>query len=163
MTRPRMVLLIGCALAFSAIVGAQGTPRLAGTWKLATTNPPVAAGRGGGGGAPGPGGPYGATTFTAAPESLVITQTASDVTVQIGATKEVFTLDDKTTEAPVGDVNALKTRAHWEGAKLHLHYKQAMNFGRDVLSVNGDTLTMLRDLETGGQSTTRTMTYTKVQ
>jgi len=85
------------------------------------------------------------------------------VTVQIGATKEVFTLDDKVTEAPVGDVNALKTRAHWEGAKLHLHYKQAQNFGRDVLSVSGDTLTMLRDLETGGQSTTRTMTYTKVQ
>ena len=161
MTQPRMVLVIGCALAFSAGVGAQGTPRLAGTWKLATTNPPVATGRGGG--APGPGGEYGATTFAAAPESLVITQNANNVTVQIGATKEVFTLDDKTTEVPAGDVNALKTRAHWEGPKLHLHYKQAMNFGRDVLSVNGDTLTMLRDLETGGQSTTRTMTYTKVQ
>jgi hypothetical protein len=93
----------------------------------------------------------------------VITQSANDVTVQIGATKEVFTLDDTITEAPAGDVNALKTRAHWEGTKLHLHFKQAQNFGRDVLSVNGDTLTMLRDLETGGQSTTRTMTYTKVQ
>jgi len=161
MTQSRMVLLIGCVLAFAASVGAQGTPRLAGTWKLATINPPIATGRAGG--APGPGGPYGATTFAAAPENLVITQGANDVTVQIGATKEVFTLDDKTTEVPAGDVNALKTRAHWEGAKLHLHYKQAMNFGRDVLSVNGETLTMLRDLETGGQSTTRTMTYTKVQ
>jgi hypothetical protein len=161
MTQPRTVLLIGCAFALSASVGAQGTPRLAGTWKLATTNPPIATGRGGG--APGPAGPYGATTFAAAPDSLVITQSANDVTVQIGATKEVFTLDDKTTEVPAGDVNALKTRAHWEGAKLHLHYKQAMNFGRDVLSVSGDTLTLLRDLETGGQSTTRTMTYTKVQ
>lgn len=161
MTQSRMVLLIGCVLGFAASIGAQGTPRLAGTWKLATINPPIGTGRGGG--APGPGGPYGATTFAAAPENLVITQGANDVTVQIGATKEVFTLDDKTTEAPVGDVNALKTRAHWEGAKLHLHFKQAMNFGRDVLSVNGDTLTMLRDLETGGQSTTRTMTYTKVQ
>jgi hypothetical protein len=161
MTQPRMVLLLGCALAISATVAAQGTPRLSGTWKLAAINPPIETGRGGG--APGPGGPYGATTFAAAPESLVITQTASDVTVQIGPTKETFTLDDKITEVPPGDVNALKTRAHWEGAKLHLHYKQAMNFGRDVLSVNGDTLTMLRDLETGGQSTTRTMTYTKVQ
>jgi len=161
MTQLRMVLLIGCVLAVAVSVGAQGTPRLAGTWKLATINPPIGTGRAGG--APGPGGPYGATTFAAAPENLVITQGANDVTVQIGATKEVFTLDDKTTEVPAGDVNALKTRAHWEGAKLHLHYKQAMNFGRDVLSVNGDTLTMLRDLETGGQSTTRTMTYTKVQ
>lgn len=161
MTQLRMVLLIGCVLAVALTVGAQGTPRLGGTWKLATTNPPIATGRGGG--APGPGGPYGATTFAAAPETLVITQGANDVTVQIGATKEVFTLDDKVTEVPAGDVNALKTRAHWEGAKLHLHYKQAMNFGRDVLSVNGDTLTMLRDLETGGQSTTRTMTYSKVQ
>lgn len=31
------------------------------------------------------------------------------------------------------------------------------------LSVNGATLTMLRDFETDGQSTTRTMTYMKVQ
>jgi hypothetical protein len=160
MTQSRMVLLVGCALAFSAHVGGQGTPRLSGTWKLTTINPPIETGRGG---APGPGGPYGATTFAAAPETLVIAQTGNDVTVQIGATKETFTLDDKITEAPPGDVNALKTRAHWEGAKLHLHFKQAMNFGRDVLTVNGDTLTLLRDLETGGQSTTRTMTYTKVQ
>jgi hypothetical protein len=161
MIQPRMVLLFGCVLAFAATVGAQGTPNLSGTWKLATINPPLGTGRGGG--APGPGGPYGATTFADAPDTLVITQTGNDVTVQIGATKETFTLDDKITEVPPGDVNALKTRAHWEGAKLHLHFKQAMNFGRDVLTANGNTLTLLRDLETGGQSTTRTMTYTKVQ
>ena len=160
MTQPPMMLLLGCALAFSATVGAQGTPRVAGTWKLATINPPIETG--GRGGAPGPGGPYGATTFAQAPDMLVITQTGNDVTVQIGSTKETFTLDNKVTEAPPGDVNALRTYAHWDGARLHLHFKQAQNFGRDVLSTNGDTLTLLRDLETGGQSTTRTITYTKV-
>ncbi len=159
MMKPRAVLLVCAVLALSASAGAQGTPRLSGTWKLATINPPLPTGRVGG--APGPGGPYGATTFAPAPEMLVITQSATDVTVQIGTTKELFTLDDKITEVPPGDVNALKTHAHWDGAKLHLHYKQAQNFGRDVLSVNGDTLTLLRDLESGGQSTTRTMTYTK--
>jgi hypothetical protein len=74
----------------------------------------------------------------------------------------VFTLDGKTTATPPGDVNALKTRAHWEGASLHLHYKQGMNWGRDILSLSGGTLTIVRDLESGGASTTRTLTYTKI-
>jgi len=74
----------------------------------------------------------------------------------------VYTLDDKTTELPPGDVMAFKSRAHWDGAKLHLHYKQGMNWGRDVLTLSGTTLTLVRDLESGGQSTTRTLTYTKL-
>jgi hypothetical protein len=36
-----------------------------------------------------------------------------------------------------------------------------MNWGRDILSLSGGTLTVVRDLESGGASTTRTMTYTK--
>jgi hypothetical protein len=55
----------------------------------------------------------------------------------------------------------LKTHAHWDGAKLHLHFKKGMNFGRDILTLSGGTLTVLRDLESGGGSTTRTLTYTK--
>ena len=73
-----------------------------------------------------------------------------------------YTLDGNTTVTPPGDVNGLKTRAHWEGAKLHLHYKRGQNWCRDVLSVNGNTLTILRDLESGGGSTTRTITYAKM-
>jgi hypothetical protein len=73
----------------------------------------------------------------------------------------VYTLDDKTTELPTGDVMAFKSRAHWDGAKLHLHYKQGMNWGRDVLTLSGSTLTVVRDLESGGQSTTRALTYQK--
>jgi len=71
------------------------------------------------------------------------------------------TLDGNTMAAPPGDVNALKTRGHWDGGTLHLHYKQGMNWGRDILDVSGGTLTIVRDLESGGQSTTRTITYTR--
>jgi hypothetical protein len=56
---------------------------------------------------------------------------------------------------------AFKSRAHWDGAKLHLHYKQGMNWGRDQLTLSGTTLTIVRDLESGGASTTRTLTYQK--
>jgi hypothetical protein len=56
---------------------------------------------------------------------------------------------------------AFKSRAHWEGGKLHLHYKQGMNWGRDQLTLSGSTLTIVRDLESGGQSTTRVLVYSK--
>jgi len=36
-----------------------------------------------------------------------------------------------------------------------------MNWGRDMLTINGRTLTIVRDLESGGQSTTRTITFSK--
>jgi len=91
----------------------------------------------------------------------VITQSGSQVAVQIGAAKAVFTLDNKTMSTPPDDVLALKTRAHWDGAKLHLHFKQGMNWGRDIVSLSGGTLTLVRDLESGGGSTTRTLTYAK--
>ena len=96
-----------------------------------------------------------------APETMTLTQNASTITVQIGQSKIVYTLDNQTTELPPGDVMAFKSRAHWEAGKLHLHYKQGMNWGRDVLTMSGQMLTVIRDLESGGASTTRTLTYTK--
>jgi hypothetical protein len=161
MTKRRMLMLLALVLALPSAAPAQGSANFSGTWKLARTDPPVAAGRGGGGRGGGIGGPYAETTFAQAPDAIVITQSGTDVTVQIGSAKAVFTLDGKTTEMPPGDVNALKTRAHWDGATLHLHFKQGMNWGRDILSVSGGTLTLVRDLESGGGSTTRTLTYTK--
>ena len=156
-------LLIALALiaALPAVTSAQYSPSFSGTWKLGAVDPPVAAGRGGGRGGGGIGGPLADTILGQAPDTLVITQTGSDLTVQIGAAKAVYTLDNKTMATPEGDVNALKTRAHWDGAKLHLHFKQGMNWGRDILTVSGVTLTLVRDLESGGQSTTRTLTYSK--
>jgi len=161
---PRHVLLIVLAavIALPASTLSQSSPSFGGTWKLSQAEPPVPAGRGGGG-ARGGGisGPYAETILAQAPDTLTITQSGSEVTVQIGSAKAVYTLDNKTKSAPEGDVMALKTRAHWEGAKLHLHYKQGMNWGRDILSMSGSNLTVVRDLESGGQSTTRTLTYSK--
>jgi hypothetical protein len=164
---PKHTLLIGLALVIALPIAARGQygsgPSFGGTWKLSQVDPPVPAGRGGGGGGRGGGigGPYADTILAPAPDTLTITHTGSDMTVQIGSAKAVYTLDNKTKSVPEGDVMALKTRAHWEGGKLHLHYKQGMNWGRDILSVSGSTLTLVRDLESGGQSTTRTLTYSK--
>jgi hypothetical protein len=165
MTRQTLLIVLALLVAVpTATRGQYGSPSFGGTWKLAQAEPPVPAGRGGGGGGArggGISGPYADTILAQAPDTLTITQTGSELTVQIGSAKAVYTLDNNTKSVPEGDVMALKTRAHWEGGKLHLHYKQGMNWGRDILSVSGSTLTLVRDLESGGQSTTRTLTYSK--
>jgi hypothetical protein len=144
----------------STIAHGQGRADFSGTWKLTSADPPVPTGRGGGGGG-GNNGPYAATLFAPAPATIAITQSATSITVQIGASKIVYTLDDKTTELPPGDVMAFKSRAHWDNGALHLHNKQGMNWGRDVLTMSGTTLTVIRDLESGGGSSTRTLKYIK--
>ncbi len=160
MTKSRLLLLLALVALWPAVPRAQSRANFSGTWKIASVDPPAPAGRGRGAAGGGVGGPYAETMLAQAPDTIVIAQTATDLTVQIGSAKIVYTLDDKTTELPPGDVMAFKSRAHWDGAKLHLHYKQGMNWGRDVLTLGGTTLTLVRDLESGGQSTTRTLTYT---
>ena len=152
----KRVLLLSIALvvALPAIVRTQANPNFSGTWSLSKIEPPPPPRGGGIGGG-------GDETFGAIAQTVVIAQTGRDLTFQSGSMKAVFTLDNNTTLTPPGDVNGLKARAHWEGSKLHLHYKRGQNWCRDVLSVNGNTLTILRDLESGGGSTTRTITYTK--
>jgi hypothetical protein len=141
-------------------VGAGGT-NFAGTWNLANAVPPPPAGRGRGAAGGGISGPYADTLFAQAPQAITISQNGNALTLQIGGAKGTYTLDTKMTVVPPNDVMALKTRAHWDGAALHLHYKQGMNWGRDVLTLSGQTLTIQRDLESGGQSTTRVLTYSK--
>jgi hypothetical protein len=140
-----------------------GGATFSGTWTLAKTEPPVAAGRGGRGGPGGGGiaGPYADTLFAQAPPAVTITQMGTAVSVEIGGKTASYTIDGKTKADGADGVNALKTRAHWDGATLHLHFKQGMNWGRDMLTVSGSTLTIVRDLESGGQSTTRTLTYSR--
>jgi hypothetical protein len=170
MTRHALLIVLALVVALPTATRGQYSPSFGGTWKLSQVDPPVPAGRGGGpstgsgqatarGG--GISGPYAETILAPAPDTLTITQSGTQLTVQIGSAKAVYTLDNKTLSVPDGDVMALKTRAHWEGGKLHLHYKQGMNWGRDILSMSGSTLTVVRDLESGGQSTTRTLTYSK--
>src|SRR5262249_5646297 len=123
--------------------------------------PATGGGAGGGGDATNA---YGASIrelFAQAPSSLVITQTPTEMTVQVGNEKASYTLDDKLKMVPPDDVLALKTHAHWEGQKLHMHFKKGMNWGRDILSMEGGKLIVLRDVESGGGSTTFKITYSK--
>ena len=158
MTKSSLLLLLALVALWSAVTPAQGPANFSGTWTIASADPPAPAGRGRGAAGGGVSGPYAETMLAPAPEVMVLTQNATTITVQMGSAKIVYTLDDKTTELPPGDVMAFKSRAHWDGTKLHLHYKQGMNWGRDVLTLNGTTLTVVRDLESGGQSTTRALT-----
>ena len=155
-----LLWMVALALIVPAGVWAQGGANISGTWKLDKVDPPLPTGRGGRGGGGG-GNAYEENVFSPAPTSLVITQTPTEVTVQTGSTKAVYKLDNSLTVVPAGDVNALKTWAHWDGSKLHLHQKQGMSFSRDILSVSGGALTVQKDLESGGGSTTRMLTYGK--
>jgi len=149
----RAVLLVLPLVLLVVIIGkAQTNANFSGTWMLNKTEPPPSSSGIGGGGDP---------AFGVIAQTIVIDQTSNNLTFQSGSVKAVYTLDGNTTLTPPGDVNGLKTRAHWEGSKLHLHYKRGQNWGRDVLTVNGNALTILRDIESGGASTTRTITYTK--
>ena len=173
MAKKNLLLFFVLTLILPAILHAQGMPNFAGNWKLAQIDPPVdprngrppvaGGGLGGGGEADNA---YGASIreiFAQAPQMMIITQTANEVTVQLGQEKEMYTLDDKQTVTPPGDLNALKTWAHWDGAKLHLHFKKGMNWGRDILSLSDGKLVVVRDVESGGGSTTFTITYSKTQ
>ena len=173
MAKRSPLLLLALALILPLLSRAQGTANFSGSWKLAQIDPPVDPRNGrppGPGGGLGGGGDadnaYGASIreiFAQAPQTMTITQTANQITVQLGPEKESYTLDDKQTVTPPGDINGLKTWAHWDGAKLHLHFKKGMNWGRDILSLTGGKLTVLRDIESGGGSTTYTLTYSKIQ
>ena len=173
MAKRNALLLLVAALALPAMLQSQGTPNFSGTWKVAQVDPPVdprngrapsaGGGLGGGGDAENA---YGASIreiFAQAPKMIIIQQSANQITVQLGPEKETYTLDDKQTVTPAGDINALKTWAHWDGTKLHLHFKKGMNWGRDILSMNDGKLVVLRDVESGGGSTTYTITYSKAQ
>src|SRR3989442_8819156 len=119
MARRSPLLLLVLTLDLPAILRAQGTANFSGTWKLAQIDPPADPRNGR---PPGPGGglgggrdaenAYGASIreiFAQAPQMMIITQTADQITVQLGSEKGTYTLDDKPMVAPAGDVNGLKT------------------------------------------------------
>jgi hypothetical protein len=170
MKKRNVFFVLSMIVAVSALMYAQ-TVNFSGTWKMDKIDPPVDPRNGrppGSGGGAGGGGDannaYGASIrnlFAQAPASLVITQTAAEMTVRVGSENTAYTLDDKTKVIPPGDVLALKTHAHWEGQELHLHFKKGMNWGRDILSMEGGKLVVLRDVESGGASTTFKITYSK--
>ena len=134
-------------------------PDFSGTWKYQI---PAAAdgGRGGRGGDGGPrvgglqGGGY--TNWGPAAPTLVITQTASEITLDRGPreTKWIYKLDgtenvfpDPTNKEPGGPY-PFKAKARWDGDTLILFTRQGFNQQRDILALNGNVLNMTRDTET---------------
>ena len=162
----KKVLLLLLILAVPAISRAQGNANFSGTWKLAQIDPPAdpRTGKPPGSGIVAASDPYGESIqaiFAQAPQMMIIAQDANQIRVQLGSEKLSYTLDGKTTVTPAGDLNAAKTWAHWDGTKLHLHFKKGMNWGRDVVSLSNGKLVVQRDIDSGGGSTTYTLTYSK--
>jgi hypothetical protein len=162
----KRALFLLLVLAVPAISRAQGNANFSGTWKLAQIDPSVdpRTGKPPGSGIVEASDSYGQSIqalFAQAPQTMMITQNANQVTVQLGSEKLTYTLDGKQTVTPAGDMNAAKTWTDWDGTKLHLHFKKGMNWGRDVLSLSNGKLIVQRDIDSGGGSTTYTLTYTK--
>jgi len=154
----RLVLLLIAAL--PAVLPAQARPNFSGTWKHASSVPANYPGSNGWG-IPSP--------------TIVITQSASELAIESGQfgkqpMKVVFRLDGKDNiwEAPSasqsGNTAIVKwrTKASWDGSRLVLYtWNTALNQMRDIMSLSGNTLTIVRATEQPGPSTNATLTYTK--
>lgn len=153
--------LLLAPIAIAAVnLSAQARPNFAGTWKLSATQPANYPGSNGWG-IPSP--------------TVVITQTAAELTIesgQFGTTplKVVFRLDSKDTiwEGPSSSQSGStaivkwRTKASWDGNRLVLYtWNTALNQMRDIMSLSGGTLTIVRATEQPGPSTNATLTYTK--
>src|SRR5207247_10492725 len=105
MTKISALLLLVLIVTVPLAIQAQSV-NVSGTWKMDKGDPPVdprngrpPAGGGGAGGGGDANNPYGASIrelFVQAPASLVITQTATEMTVRVGNERTSYTLDDKT-------------------------------------------------------------------
>jgi len=160
----RMALVVALALTTPLTVFVQALgqaapvkiPDFAGKW---TYRVPPSSGRAGGqGGALRIGGLEGGgfNNWGPAAPMLIITQTATEITLDRGPgeTKWVYALNgtekvipDPTNKEPGGPY-PFKTKARVDGAKLILYTRQGLNQQRDILTVNGNVLNMTRDTET---------------
>ena len=153
-------LLVAVALTVPAAVSAQGRPNFSGTWNHVSSTPANYPGSNGWG-VPSP--------------TIVVTQSATELTIeggQFGATpmKVVYKLDgsdtiwDGTSSSQSGSTAVVKwrTKASWDGSRLVLYtWNTALNQMRDIFSLAGGTLTIVRATEQPGPSTNATLTYTK--
>ena len=161
MRRAVLLLFVALALLLTAPVAlwSQGNeatvkvPNFAGKWSYQV--PPRAEGRGGGPRVGGlDGGGY--SNWGPAAPTLIITQTATEITLDRGPgeTKWVYKLDgsehvipDPTNREPGGPY-PFKTKTRLDGVKLILYTRQGLNQQRDILTLNGNVLNMTRDTET---------------
>ena len=153
------LMSLALALALPAAAWAQARPDFSGTWKFAASNPQNYPGSAGWG-VPSP--------------TIVVKQGANQITVESGQyggqMTVVYKLDGSDTiwEAPSatqsGSTAVVKwrTKARWDGNKLILFtWNTALNQLRDILSLNGGALTIVRGTEQPGPSTNATLTYSK--
>ena len=155
-----VLLLVALTVVLPAAARAQAKPDFSGTWRFSASTPPNYPGSAGWG-VPSP--------------TIVLKQNANEITVesrQYGAQPMtvVYKLDGSDTiwEAPSvtqsGSTAIVKwrTKARWDGNKLILFtWNTALNQLRDILSVSGGALTIVRGTEQPGPSTNATLTYNK--
>ena len=159
MTKRVVLLSMALALALSAAAWAQAKPDFSGTWKFAASNPPNYPGSAGWG-VPSP--------------TIVVKHSATEITVESGQyggqMTVAYKLDGSDTiwDAPSvtqsGSTAVVKwrTKARWDGNKLILFtWNTALNQLRDIMSLSGGALTIVRGTEQPGPSTNATLTYGK--
>jgi hypothetical protein len=177
--RQILIVAVAALVALPTAARAQAKPNFSGSWTWNQGRSPGAPGpargaRGGGGGGGGRGG------AGAVPESLTITQTATQITIERamagGAlTSAIYNLDGSESGNVLGDVFLSKSKVSWDGAKLVI--ATTKDFGevasggmaqentKEAYSLDGDVLTVTTTLPgtpampVGGQ--TRTLVYNK--
>ena len=167
MKRAAMLTMPAAALFVAASVVSvfAQTPDFSGTWNLDTDRSEITAGRGGRRGGRGGG----------TPNALVITQTATELTIEQSAGNQsrtlTYTLEGESS-IPAGRGGNRTITSHWDGATLVSEGSQELSFGggggitievKEVrsLSEDGQTLTVEVTRTTPRGANTNTLVYTK--
>jgi len=159
-TQRIIVLAIAVGAVLPHVATAQGRPDFSGVWKHVSSVPANYPGSNGWG-VPSP--------------AIVIKQSAAELVIESGQygrepMKIVYKLDGSDTiwEAPSfsqsGSTAIVKwrTKASWDGTRLVLYtWNTALNQMRDIMSLSGGTLTIVRATEQPGPSTNAMLTYTR--
>jgi hypothetical protein len=159
MTQRIVIALIALVVILPAGARAQAKPDFSGTWKFASSDPPNYPGSAGWG-VPSP--------------TMIVRQTPTEITIESGQfggqMKVVYKLDGSDTiwDAPSTTQSGLtttvkwRTKARWDGGKLVLFtWNTALNQMRDIMTLSGSALTIVRATEQPGPSTNATLNYTK--
>jgi len=172
----RIALSVGALLlALTAAPGvhAQQQANFTGTWKLAKQDPPPRPARGGRDGEEN----RGATrALEVAPVTLKIVHNGDDMTFESTMSdgfvrtlkfnlKFEYTVNPLPPGADGGEPRLngpTKTRGRWMGERLFLHLTQGLGQRRDILTLNGNVLSIQRDYETPGGAGTMYLTFNKV-
>ncbi|MFO7693878.1 MAG: hypothetical protein R6V57_12390 [Vicinamibacterales bacterium] len=137
--RYAVVALLAFVLALPAMAIAQ-TPNFTGKWTqdMDKSDPPMGGGRGPGG-----------------PQTLTITQTATEITLERetpnGVMKTVYKLDGSESVNAMGRGGEVTSKSAWEGGKLVTKYSRSM--GQTTVEV-----TETRSLEADGTMTVVSVT-----